>query len=167
MGLFNLARTPSSSGLKKASRPAVLPAAFGRFQDKLNQSRSPETTYLSLRTPLVERSEFVRLQGELLARWTAANVEGVGDAVPQRLVRGIKNLNQAVKNHDVALISSVAAEVDAANKLIAQWLLGGDAFHVGVWLQESQLPLGIADCLARVYVDTARSTKADLTSSPH
>ena len=45
--------------------------------------------------------------------------------------------------------------------------LGGDAFSIGV-AQESQLPLGIADRLARVYGDTAIDRiKLTPTSSPH
>ena len=141
---------------EKASRPAVLPGSVWKVS-----GQTESVTFTRNNIPIteerlsVERSEFVRPSGELLARWIAANVEGVGDVKARRLVRGIKNLNQAVKNHDVALISSVAGwSVDAANKLIAQW--PSEEMHSAlVWLQESQLPLGIADRLARVYGDTA------------
>jgi len=109
----------------------------------------------------VKRSEFLRPSGELLARWIAGNIEGVGDVKASRLVRQFPDLDQRVREADVEALSSVAGvSVETAHLIIKKW--PSESFYAALeWLQKSKLPLSLAQSLARVYDDPVQTISED------
>ena len=49
-----------------------------------------------------------RVGGDLLARWIARNVTGIGEVIARRLVRALPDLDRRVRDHDVNALCSVA-----------------------------------------------------------
>ncbi|MDN3558200.1 AAA family ATPase [Halomonas maura] len=109
----------------------------------------------------VKKLEFLRPCGELLARWIAANIEGVGEVKANRLVRQFPDLDQRVREKDVAALSSVAGvSVESAYAIVEKW--PSERFYAALeWLQKSKLPLSLAQSLARVYDDPVKTISDD------
>jgi exodeoxyribonuclease V alpha subunit len=109
----------------------------------------------------VNKSEFLRPSGELLVRWIAANIEGVGEVKARRLVRQFPDLDQLVREKDVGALSSVAGvSAESAHVIIAKW--PSESFYAALeWLQKSKLPLSLAQSLARVYDDPVQTISED------
>lgn len=107
-----------------------------------------EEDFIDARNP-----QFLQPSGELLARWIAANIERVGEVKAKRLVRAIPDLDEVARSGDWHRISSVSGiNIDTAKKIIELW--PSQALYQAIrWLQESQLPIGLADRLTRVYGD--------------
>lgn len=103
----------------------------------------------------VERARHVRPSGELLARWIAKNIDGLGDVIARRLVRALPDIDAVVRSGDVQALMAVSGVNEGrAKTLIEKWPPEG-LYGVLSWLQESGLPLGLADRLARVYGESA------------
>lgn len=109
----------------------------------------------------VKKSEFLRPSGELLVRWIAANIEGVGEVKANRLVRQFPDLDQRVRAKDVESLSSVAGmSAESAQTIIDKW--PSESFYAALeWLQKSRLPLALAQRLARVYDDPVQTISQD------
>lgn len=103
----------------------------------------------------VESARHVRPSGELLARWIAKNIDGLGDVIARRLVRALPGIDAVVRCGDVQALMVVSGINEGrARDLIEKWPPEG-LYGVLSWLQESSLPLGLADRLARVYGESA------------
>ena len=109
----------------------------------------------------VKKSQFLRPSGELLARWIGANIEGVGEVKAKRLIRHFPDLDQRVRQKDVKALSSVAGvSEESARAIIEKW--PSESFYAALeWLQNSKLPLSLAQSLARVYDDPVRTISED------
>jgi len=109
----------------------------------------------------VKKSQFVRPSGELLARWIAANIEGVGEVKAKRLVRQFPDLDQRVREKDVEGLSGVAGvSAESAHAIIEKW--PSEGFYAALeWLQKSKLPLSLAQSLARVYDNPVQTISED------
>lgn len=109
----------------------------------------------------VKEAEFLRPSGELLARWIAANIEGVGEVKAKRLVRQYPDLDSRVRQRDVEALTSVAGvSTQAAQAIIDKW--PSESFYAALeWLQGSKLPLSLAQALARVYDDPVKTISDD------
>jgi exodeoxyribonuclease V alpha subunit len=109
----------------------------------------------------VKKLEFLRPSGELLARWIAANIEGVGEVKASRLVRQFPDLDQRVREKDVEALSSVAGvSPESVQAIIEKW--PSESFYAALeWLQKSKLPLSLAQSLARVYDDPVQTISED------
>ncbi|NCC22330.1 MAG: hypothetical protein EOM26_07695 [Alphaproteobacteria bacterium] len=104
-----------------------------------------------------QRVTYVRPSGLILARWIAANVPGIGSVIANRLVRQRK-LDHWVANNDLdALTSKAAISEKQARNLVAHWPAKGlyDAIE---WLQERNLPAGLADPLIGLWKDRTVET---------
>ncbi len=103
----------------------------------------------------VNDANFLRPSGELLARWLSSNIEGCGDVKARRLVRALPNIDELVRNNDANALCAVSGvSLSLAQKIIAEW--PSDALYAVLkWLQDSGLPMGLADRLARVYGEEA------------
>ncbi|MFC3636087.1 AAA family ATPase [Camelimonas fluminis] len=103
----------------------------------------------------VERARHVRPSGALLARWIAKNIDGLGDVIARRLMRAHPDIDAVVRSGDVQALMAVSGVNERrAKALIEKWPPEG-LYGVLNWLQESGLPLGLADRLARVYGESA------------
>lgn len=103
----------------------------------------------------VESAQYVRPSGELLARWISKNIGGLGDVIARRLVRALPDIDAVVRRGDVQALTAVSGINEGrAKTLIEKWPPEG-LYDVLGWLQESGLPLGLADRLARVYGESA------------
>ena len=103
----------------------------------------------------VENARHVRPSGELLARWIAQNIDGLGDVIARRLVRALPDIDAVVRRGDVQALMVVSGiNAGRAKILIEEWPPEG-LYGVLGWLQESGLPLGLADRLTRVYGESA------------
>lgn len=109
----------------------------------------------------VKKAEFLRPSGELLVRWIASNIEGVGDVKASRLIRQFPDLNEKVRSKDVEALSSVAGiSTDSVQLIIKKW--PSEGFYAALeWLQESKLPLSLAQSLARVYENPVKTLSED------
>ena len=109
----------------------------------------------------VKEAEFLRPSGELLARWIAANIEGVGEVKAKRLVRQYPDLDSRVRQRDVEALTSVAGvSTQSAQAIIDKW--PSESFYAALeWLQGSKLPLSLAQALARVYDDPVKTISDD------
>jgi len=109
----------------------------------------------------VKKAEFIRPSGELLVRWIASNIEGVGDVKAARLVRQFPDLDVKVRNKDVEALSSVAGiSKHSAQLIIEKW--PSEGFYAALeWLQESKLPLSLAQSLSRVYDNPVKTLSED------
>ena len=96
-----------------------------------------------------------RVSGDLLARWIARNVTGIGEVIARRLVRALPDLDRCVRDHDVKALCSVAGLSERrARALIDEWPTEG-LYDVLEWLQRAELPLGLGERLCRVYGTSA------------
>lgn len=96
-----------------------------------------------------------RPAGDLLARWIATNVDGIGEVIARRLVRAVADLDGCVRQGDVGTLTAVAGVSAArARALVECWPHKG-LYDVLAWLQEANLPLGLSDRLSRVYGESA------------
>ena len=96
-----------------------------------------------------------RVSGDLLARWIARNVTGIGEVIARRLVRALPDLDRRVRNHNVTALCSVAGLSERrARALIDEWPTEG-LYDVLEWLQRAELPLGLGERLCRVYGTSA------------
>ncbi|MCH8479706.1 MAG: AAA family ATPase, partial [Wenzhouxiangella sp.] len=103
----------------------------------------------------VESARYVRPSGELLARWIAKNIDGLGDVIARRLVRALPDIDAVVRGGDVQALTAVSGVNESrAKALIEKWPPEG-LYGILSWLQESGLPLGLAERLARVYGECA------------
>ncbi|MGX1201146.1 AAA family ATPase [Marinobacter sp. MBR-105] len=103
----------------------------------------------------VESARYVRPSGELLARWIAKNIDGLGDVIARRLVRALPDIDAVVRRGDVQALMVVSGINEGRAKTLIEKWPPEDLYGVLNWLQESGLPLGIADRLARVYGESA------------
>ena len=93
--------------------------------------------------------------GELLARWIATNVAGIGEVIARRLVRALPDLDESVRQGDTEALTAVAGVSEArAQALIECWPAEG-LYDVLTWLQEADLPLDLGERLSRVYGESA------------
>lgn len=96
-------------------------------------------------------AQFLKPSGDLLARWIAENIEGIGDVKAKRLARAPFDLDEAVRTRDIEKLVNVQGVTAAlAQKLIDKWLPSG-YYRALKWLQTSGLPLNLAGILARAY----------------
>ena len=105
----------------------------------------------------VKKAKFIRPSGELLARWIVKNIEGCGDVKARRIVRSVPNINTVVAQRDVEALRKVAGVSETIiERLIEKWPSDG-LYGAIEWLQASNLPMGLADRLIRIYGEDAVS----------
>ncbi|WP_415912785.1 AAA family ATPase [Neptuniibacter sp. QD37_11] len=130
------------------------------FVEGRTTKRSFVTNGFTVHEELISPDEvrFIRPSGELLIRWIAQNIEGVGDVKARRLIRSISNLNEAIQSRQIDVLTRVKGISEPiANALIDQWLPPA-LYDVLEWLQASGLPMNLADRLARVYGEATLCT---------
>lgn len=97
---------------------------------------------------------YLRPSGRVLARWLAANIEGIGDVIANRLVRQ-KDLKSLVEGCDKEALRKIAGMTDArVERLIEHWP-SDSLYDVIEWLEAQQLPLGLGQMLVKFFGDQA------------
>lgn len=100
---------------------------------------------------LARAARLQRPDGELLARWIAANVPGIGEVIARRLVRAVPDLDAQVRAGNLEALREVAGlSGQRARSLLEHWPEQG-LYDVIAWLQQADLPLGIAERLCRLH----------------
>ena len=92
-----------------------------------------------------------RPDGQLLARWIAANVPGIGEVIARRLVRTVPDLDEQVRTRNLEALCAVAGlSEQRARALLDHWPEQG-LYDVIAWLQQADLPPGIGERLCRLH----------------
>ena len=110
------------------------------------QGRKFEQEVVQARTARLQRPD-----GELLARWISANVPGIGEVIARRLVRAVPDLDGQVRAGNLEALCEVAGlSEQRARALLEHWPEQG-LYEVIDWLQQADIPLGIAERLCRLH----------------
>lgn len=111
----------------------------------------------------VRSAQFQRPSGELLARWIAANVAGIGEVIARRLLRALPDVDRCVRDGNIEALTGVAGlSQDRAQALVEHWPSEG-LYDVLAWLQDADLPIGLSERLCRAY---GKSVVAVLRQDP-
>ena len=148
--------TPLAVRLPKSCHGAATPGSVW-LVDGEKTKRTWQRDGFTMEQEVVHAStaRFQRPAGGLLARWIAANVDGIGEVIARRLVRAVADLDGCVRQGDIRTLTAVAGvSVGRARALVECWPHKG-LYDVLAWLQEANLPLGLSDRLSRVYGESA------------
>ena len=103
-------------------------------------------------------AEFRRPSGDLLARWIASNVPGIGEVIARRLLRALPDLDQRVRDRDLEAMRGVAGMSDTRARALLDHWPSKALYDVLTWLQDVGLPLGLSERLCRVYGEATLDT---------
>ena len=103
-------------------------------------------------------AEFRRPSGDLLARWIASNVPGIGEVIARRLLRVLPDLDQRVRDRDLEAICAVAGMSGTRARALVDHWPSAALYDVLIWLQDVGLPLGLSERLCRVYGEATLDT---------
>ena len=141
---------------QKKTAPAATPGTVWEVAGNTSLYRSTVNGFSFLETRMiVSKATMIRPSGELLSRWIAANIDGIGDVKARRIVRALPDLNKVIRDKNAQRLMTVSGvSEELAQRLIANWP-ADHLYETIAWLQNSELPLRIADQLVRVYENDA------------
>lgn len=94
--------------------------------------------------------KYLKPSGKVLSRWIAANIQGIGGVIANRLVR-TPNLDRLIENKDKQALFQIAGmTAKRVDRLLEGWP-DDSLFKAIEWLEEQQLPLGLGEKLSDLF----------------